>query len=70
MLAHVTFTKTFWNVCKSDCERELFLSSIALPNLISKGFDICESENTEKDLKPALKSMPNGKFPWHDGLTK
>ena len=39
------------NVSKSYSERELFLNSIALPNLNSKSFDICESEITEKHLK-------------------
>ena len=58
------------NVSKSDSERESFLNSIALPNLNSKSFDICESEITEKDLITALKSMPIGKSPGHDGLTK
>ena len=55
------------NVSKSDSERESFLNIITLPNLISKSFDICESEITEKDLITALKSMPIGKSP---GLTK
>ena len=58
------------NVSKSYSERELFLNSIALPNLNSKSFDICESEITEKDLITALKSMTIGKSPGHDGLTK
>ena len=58
------------NFSKSDSERESFLSSIALPNLNSKSFDICESEITEKDLITALKSMPNVKSPDHDDLTK
>ena len=58
------------NVYKSDSEKKSFLNSIALPNLTSKSFDICESEITEKDLITALKSMPNGKSPGHDGLTK
>ena len=58
------------NVSKSDSEKKSFLDSIALPNLTSKSFDICESEITEKDLITALKSMPNGKCPGHDGLTK
>ena len=49
---------------------ESFLNSIALPNLNSKSFDICESEITEKDLITALKSMTIGKSPGHDGLTK
>ena len=51
-------------------ERESFLSSIALPNLNSKCFDICESEITEKGLITALKGMPSGKSPWHDGWAK
>ena len=38
------------SVSKSDSEKESFLDSIALPNLTSKSFDICESEITEKDL--------------------
>ena len=58
------------NVYKSDSEKKSFLNSIALPNLTSKSFDICESEITEKDLITALKSMPYGKSPGHDGLTK
>ena len=58
------------NVSKLDSEKKLFLDSIALPNLTSKSFDICESEITEKDLITALKSMSNGKSPGHDGLTK
>ena len=58
------------NVSKSDSEKKSFLDSIALPNLTSKSFDICESEITEKDLITALKSMPNGKSPGHDGLIK
>ena len=58
------------SVSKSDSEKESFLDSIALPNLTSKSFDICESEITEKDLITALKSMPYGKSPGHDGLTK
>ena len=58
------------NVSKSDSEKKSFLDSIALPNLTSKSFDICESEITEKDLITALKSMPNGKSPGNDGLTK
>ena len=49
------------NVSKSDSEKKSFLDSIALPNLTSKSFDICESEITEKDLITALKSMSNGK---------
>ena len=32
------------NISKSDSERKLFLNSIALPNLNSKSFEICESE--------------------------
>ena len=51
-------------------EKKSFLNSIALPNLTSKIFEICEIEITEKDLITALKSMPNGKSPGHDGLTK
>ena len=47
------------NASKSDSEKKSFLNSIALPNLTSKSFDICESEITEKDLITALKSMPN-----------
>ena len=58
------------NVSKSDLEKKSFLDSIVLPNLTSKSFDICESQITEKDLITALKSMPNGKSPAHDGLTK
>ena len=58
------------NVTKSDSEKKSFLDSIALPNLTSKSFDICESKITEKDLITALKSMPYGKSPGHDGLTK
>ena len=58
------------NVFKSDLEKELFLNSIALPNLTFKSFDICESEITEKDLITALKIISNDKPPGHDGLTK
>ena len=58
------------NVSKPDPEKKSFLDSIALANLTSKSFDRCESEITEKDLITALKSMPNGKCPGHDGLTK
>ena len=58
------------NVSKSDSEKKSFLNSIALPNLNSKIFKICESKITEKDLIPVLKIMPNGKSPEHDGLTK
>ena len=58
------------NVSKSDSEKKSFLNSIALPNLTSKSFDIGESEITEKYLVTALKSMPNGKSPGYDGLTK
>ena len=58
------------NVSKCDSKRESFLNSIALPNLSSKSFDIYESETTEKELITVLKSMPNGKFPGLDGLTK
>ena len=35
-----------------------FLDSIALPNLTSQSFDICESEITEKDQITALKVCP------------
>ena len=31
---------------------------------------MCENKITEKDLIPALKSMPNSKSPGHDGLNK
>ena len=58
------------NVSKSDSERKSFLNSIALPNHNSKSFDICKSEVIEKDLIIALKSMPTGKSPGHDGLNK
>ena len=58
------------NVSKSDSEKKSFLNSIALPNLTSEGFDICESEITEKDLITALKSIPNGKSPEYDSLTE
>ena len=44
----------------SDSEGKSFLDSITLPNLTSKGFDICESEITEKDVITALKGMPKG----------
>ena len=60
----------FYKISKSDSERESFLNSIALPNLSSKNFHVCESEITEKDLITALKSMHIGKFSGHDGLTK
>ena len=70
--AYVNITKNLFkkNVSISGLERESFLNSIALPNLKSKIFDICEGEITEKDLITALESMPNGKSPGHDGLTK
>ena len=58
------------NASKLDSEKESFLNNIALPNLTSKCFDVCESEITEKDLITALKTMFNGKPPEHDGLTK
>ena len=58
------------NVTKLDSEKKSFLNSIALPNLTSKSFDICKGEITEIDLITALKSMPNGKSPGNDGLTK
>ena len=58
------------NVSKSDSEKKSFLDSIALPDLTSKSFDICEGEITEKDLITALRSMPHGESPGHDGLTK
>ena len=50
------------NVSDSDLERDSFLNSIALPNLLHifyQSFYICEGEITEKDLITALKSMPN-----------
>ena len=56
------------NVTKSDLEKKSFLDSIALPNLTSKSFDICESEITEKNLITA--NTPKGKSPGHEGLTK
>ena len=67
-----TFYKNLFkkNVSKSVSEEKSFLESIALPNLTSKSFDIYESTIAEKDLISALKSMPNGKYPGHDGLTK
>ena len=70
--AYVNITKNLFkkNVSISGLERESFLNSIALPNLKSKSFDLCESEITEKDLITALESMPNGESPGHDGLTK
>ena len=58
------------NVSKSDSEKKSFLDSVALPNLTSESFDICEREITKKDIITALKSMPNGKSFGHDGLTK
>ena len=54
------------NITKSDSEKKSFLNSIALPNLASKSFDICESEITEKDLITVLKSIPNGKSPGNE----
>ena len=56
-LAYVNFTKNLFkkNASKSDLEKKSFLDSIALPNLTSKSFDICETEITEKDLITALK---------------
>ena len=49
-LAYVNFTKNLFkkNVSKSDLEKKSFLDSIALPNLTSKSFDICETEITER----------------------
>ena len=58
------------NITKSDSEKKSFLNSIALPNLASKNFDIWQNEITEKDLITAIKSIPNGKSPGHDDLTK
>ena len=58
------------NVSKPHSEGEYFLNSTVLPNLNSRGFDIRESEITEKDLIAAFKSMPNGKSHEHDGLNK
>ena len=55
---------------KSDSGGESILDSIALPNLNSKSFDICENEIKEKDLITALKSMPNSISSGHDGLIK
>ena len=56
-LAYLNFTKTFFkkNFSKSDSERESLLNSIALLNLNSKSFDICESKITEKDIITAVK---------------
>ena len=51
-------------------EKENFLSSIALSNLNSKGFYICGSEIKEKYQTSLPRSMPKGKFPEHDSLTK
>ena len=51
-------------------KRNRFQIVSLLPNLASKSFNICESEITEKDLITALKSIPNGKSPGHDGSTK
>ena len=51
-------------------EKESFLNIIALPKLNPESFDICESKITEKDLITTLKSMPDGKSPVCDGLTK
>ena len=36
------------NVSKSDSEKKSFLDSIALPNMTSKSFDMCESELQKK----------------------
>ena len=36
------------NFSKSDSEKKSLLNSIALPNLTSKSFDICESDITGK----------------------
>ena len=58
------------NVSKSGSEKKSFLNCYALPNLISKSLDTCESEIAEKDLITALTSMPNRKSPGHSGLTK
>ena len=72
MLAYVNFTKTLLKRMSINQirKKKSFLDNIGLPNLTSKSFDICESEITEKDLIIALKSMPNGKSPGNDGLTK
>ena len=48
----------------------MFLNSIALPNLSSKSFDICESESRKKTLITALKNMSNVNSPGRDDLTK
>ena len=55
-------------ICKfyKDSKKKSCLDSIALLNLSSKRFDICESEITEKDLITALKSIPNGKSPGNE----
>ena len=58
------------DVTKSDLESDLLLNSIVLPSLNYREVDICESKITEKNLTTALKSMPHGKFPGHDGLTR
>ena len=71
-LAYVNFAKTFLKRMFLNLDRKGngFLNSITLQNLNSKRFDICESQITEKHLITALKSIPNGKAPVHDGLTK
>ena len=66
---NVCICKFYKNLFKKNVSKS-FLNSIALPSLTSKSVDICESKITEKDLVTALKSMPNGKSPGYDGLTK
>ena len=66
---NVCICKFYKNLLKKNVSKS-FLNSIALPSLTSKSVDICESKITEKDLVTALKSMPNGKSPGYDGLTK
>ena len=66
---NVCICKFYKNLFKKNVSKS-FLNIIALPNLTSKSVDICESKITEKDLVTALKSMPNGKSPGYDGLSK
>ena len=46
------------------------LNSRDLPCLINEQIDFCEIELTEKELRNALKSIPNTETPGNDGLSK
>ena len=67
---HCTNHAIYQDNQNQNWERESFLNSLALPNLNSKIFDICECEITEKDLIITLKNMPTGKSSGHNFLTK